>query len=104
MTTPTNAAGRLLATISQYDDFYGIVLGVQREAVAAALARVRERVEGLKPNREDDGGITGPTGWYFDGWYEAQDAVLAILDEESALGGETAAGGGAILEVRKEHE
>lgn len=45
---------------------------VEREAVAAALARVRERVEGL-----DLGNMTELT------MDAVRDAVLAILDEEA---------------------
>jgi len=54
---------------------------IRREAAREALAEVRREVEGLQPVHEGD---ESPSNWYFDGFEEAQDAVLSILERLAA--------------------
>jgi hypothetical protein len=83
MTEPTTAAGkRLLGDVKAclgaegylgYHVTPDAILAIEAEAVAAALARVRERVEGLP--------LWCPGDWE---WVVGRKAVLAIIDEEAA--------------------
>ncbi len=64
------------------DDMRAVLAEVRYERAAAAeRARMRERVEALVPMPTL--AAKEPPGWFYDGWNEAIDAVLATLDESA---------------------
>ena len=49
---------------------------IEAEARAAGRAEALRRVEALEPR---DFTSPGPSGWFYDGFYEAKEAALAVI-------------------------